>query len=182
MTEPKTETPIDWKRRLKLSFTMLVGSVIAWFRPQEIQRVLDDHLAAAERRRFGPPPADENEPITRGTASMLEAPMLLKGGEAHKQDSEPALGSSRPVLTAQELKAVTMAANLAKRRGRGKRENAAAAYNNSITVDDTRLILNAYFAHLAAQSHKVQSHITETPKQEPADPSADQQIKEKSSR
>jgi hypothetical protein len=114
MREPKTETSIGWKPRLKLSLAMLVGSVIAWLRPQEIQRVLDDHLAAAERRRRG-----------------------------------------SPVLTAHELKAVTLAVNLARHGKRGK--NAAPADNNGITVDDTRLILSAYFAHLAAQSHRPHS-------------------------
>ena len=164
MTEPKTEASIAWKQKLKLSLTMLVGSVIAWFRPQEIQRVLDDHLAAAERRRYGPP-TEENASLP-----MPEAPILLKGEEAHQRGTEPALGGGRPALTPQELKAVTMAANLAKR---GRRENTATACNN-ITIDDTRLILNAYFAHMAAQSLKGQSNAIDMPKQEPADLSGEQ--------
>jgi hypothetical protein len=108
---------------------------------------------------------------------MPETPVLLKDEGAHQRDAEPALGVARPALTPQELKAVTMAANLAKHGRRGKRgrsENTVTACNNAITIDDTRLILNAYFAHMAAQSLKGQSNTTETPKQEPADPSREQ--------
>ena len=39
---------------------------------------------------------------------------------------------------------------------RGKHKKAALA-DTSITVEDARLILNAYFAHLAAQSSKLQA-------------------------
>lgn len=153
MTGPKTETPIGWKQRLKLSFAMLVGSAIAWFRPQEIQRVLDDHLAAAERRRRGSL-AGENDAGPRGAIASMHEPRL-ENEEAHERNSRGVSSSSHPVLTAHELKAVTMAANLARRGKRG--ETAAPADSNGITVDDTRLILSTYFAHLAAQSHRPHS-------------------------
>jgi hypothetical protein len=145
MTDPKTETQIGWKQRFKLSLTMWLGSIIAWIRPQEIQRVLDDHLAAAEKRRYGSQEGRTN-PLLNSALSELD-----------RRDFEGLAGGSKPTFTTQELKAVAMAVNLAKR---GKRKKAALA-DTSITVEDARLILDAYFAHLAAQSSKLQSAVTD---------------------
>lgn len=149
MTDPKTETQIGWKQRFKLSLTMWLGSIIAWIRPQEIQRVLDDHLAAAEKRRYGSREGRTN-PLLNSALSELD-----------RRDFEGLAGGSKPTLTTQELKAVAMAVNLAKR---GKRKKAALA-DTSITVEDARLILSAYFAHLAVQSSKLRADGSEIAEQ-----------------
>lgn len=163
LVEVGTDAAIELKQRLKLSLAMMAGAVVALIKPHEIRQVLDDYFEARKKRRhevlakvLGGQEAPSS--LSQRSDSRIElTPDPVEQGRLYEHENEHsdlAPDQAKARLSEKEIKAVTMAANIAKRK---KIELANAREDHEITVNDSRFVINTFMVYMATRLKRFRS-------------------------